>query len=119
MLQRLGEKVSFLVYSADLGESYMFCLDLLLKIFVLDVEMLFQFCQAVGVCDIDASLVEDAQGNGAEALNFLPVNDLTLRLFFDTKGCGAERGFPCAAGHLEPGEIPGGDVGGDKFNLCE
>jgi hypothetical protein len=39
-LQRLGEKVSFLVCSADLGESNIFWLDLLLKIFVLDVEML-------------------------------------------------------------------------------
>jgi hypothetical protein len=61
-LQRLGENVSFLVCSADLGESDMSCLDLLLKIFVLDVEMLAQFCHAVGVCDIDASLVGDAQG---------------------------------------------------------
>jgi hypothetical protein len=56
-LQRLGEKVSVLVCSADLGESDMSCLDVLLKIFVLDVEMLAQFCHAVGVCDIDASLV--------------------------------------------------------------
>jgi hypothetical protein len=39
-LQRLGEKVSFLVCSADLGEADMSCLDLLLKMFVLDVEML-------------------------------------------------------------------------------
>jgi hypothetical protein len=85
-LQRLGEKVSFLVCSAALGESDMSCLDLLLKIFVLDVEMLAQFCHAVGVCDIDASLV---------------VEDL-----------------PCAAELLEPGEIPGGDVGGDKFSHC-
>jgi hypothetical protein len=40
-LQRLGEKVSFLVCSADLGKSDMSCLDLLLKIFQLDVEMYY------------------------------------------------------------------------------
>jgi hypothetical protein len=40
MLQRLGEKVSILVCSADMGEADMSCLDLLLKIFVLDIEML-------------------------------------------------------------------------------
>jgi hypothetical protein len=117
-LQRLGEKVSFLVCSADLGESHMSCLDLLLKIFVLDVEMLAQFCHAVGVCDIYVSLVVDAQGNGADALNLFSVNDLTLRLIVDTMGCAAERGLPCAADLLDPGEIPGGDVGGDKFSLC-
>jgi hypothetical protein len=39
-LQRLGEKVSFLVCSADLGETDMSCLNLLLKIFVLNVEMI-------------------------------------------------------------------------------
>jgi hypothetical protein len=118
-LQRLGEIVSFLVCSADLGESDMSCLDLLLKIFVLDIEMLAQFCHAVGVCDIDASLVVNAQGNGADAVNLFSVNDLTLRIIVDTEGCGAERDLPCAAEILEPGEIPGGDVGvGDKFSLC-
>jgi hypothetical protein len=94
-LQRLGEKVSFLVCSADLGESDMSCLDLLLKIFVLAVEMLAQFCHAVSVCDIDASLVVDAQSNGADALNLFSVNDLTLWLIVDTDGCGAERDLPC------------------------
>jgi hypothetical protein len=59
-LQRLDEKVIFLVCSADLGESDMSCLDLLLKIFALDVEMLAQFCHAVGVCDNHASLVVDS-----------------------------------------------------------
>jgi hypothetical protein len=93
-LQRLDEKVSFLVCSADLGESDMSCLDLLLKVFVLDVEMLAQCCHAVGVCDIDASLVVDAQINGAYALNLFPVFDLTLRLIVDTKGCGAVRDLP-------------------------
>jgi hypothetical protein len=117
-LQRLGEKVSFLVCNADLGESDMSCLDLLLKIFVLDVEMLAQFCHAVGVCDIYASLVVDAQGNGADALYMFSVNDFTLRLIVDTEGCGAGRDRPCAAELLEPGEIPGGDFGGVKFSLC-
>jgi hypothetical protein len=46
-LQRLAEKVSFLVCSADLGESNMSCLDLLLKIFVLDVKMLAHFVTLV------------------------------------------------------------------------
>jgi hypothetical protein len=118
MLQRLGEKVSFLVCSADLGESDISCLNLLLNIFVLDVEMLAQFCHAVGVCDIDASLVVDVQGNGADSLNLFSVNDLTLRRIVDTEGCGAERDLPCAAELLEPGEIPDGDVGGDRFSLC-
>jgi hypothetical protein len=63
-LQRLGELVSFLVCSADLGASDMSCLYLLLKIFVLDVDLLAQFCHAVSACDIDVSLVVDAQGNG-------------------------------------------------------
>jgi hypothetical protein len=117
-LQRLGEKVSILVCSADLGESDMSCLGLLLKIFVIDVEMLAQFCHAAGVCDIDASLVVDAKGNGADVLKLLSVNDLTLRLIVDTKGCGAERDRLCAAEPLELGEIPGGYVGGDKFSLC-
>jgi hypothetical protein len=96
----------------------MSCLDLLLKTFMLDVEMLAQFCHAVGVCDIGASLVVDAQGNGAEALNLFSVNNLTLRLIVDTESCDAERYIPCAAKLSEPGEIPGGDVGGDKFSLC-
>jgi hypothetical protein len=116
-LQRLGEKVSFLVCSADLGEADMSCLELLLKIFVINVEMLAWFCHAVGVCDIDASLGVDSQGNGADALNLFPVNDLTLRLIVDTKGCSAERDLLCTAEPLEAG-IPGGDVGGDKFSLC-
>jgi hypothetical protein len=55
-LQRLGEKVCFLVCSADLGEVDVSCLTLLLEIVVFDVKMLAQFCHAVGVCDIDASL---------------------------------------------------------------
>jgi hypothetical protein len=84
----------------------MSCLDLLLKIFVHKVEMLAQFCHALGVCDIDTSLVVDAQGNGADAVNLFSVNDLTLRLIVDTEGCGAERDPPCAAELLEPGEIP-------------
>jgi hypothetical protein len=117
-IQRLGEKVSFLICGADLGESDMSCLDLLLKIFVLDVEMLAQVCHAVSVCNIDSSLFVDAQGNGADALNFFDVNDLTLRLIVDTEGCGAERDLSCAAELLKPGEIPGDDVGGDKFSLC-
>jgi hypothetical protein len=117
-LQRLGEKIIVLVCSADLSESDVSCLDLLLKIFVLDVEMLAQFCHAVGVCDIDASLVVDAQGNGADALNLFSVYELTLRIIVVTKDCGAERDIPCAAETYELGETPGGDVGGDKFRLC-
>jgi hypothetical protein len=80
-----------------LGKSDMSCLDLLLKIFVLDVEILAQFCHAVGVCDIDAPLVVDSEGNGADALNLFSVNDLTLRLIVDAEGCGAERDHKCAA----------------------
>jgi hypothetical protein len=99
-LQQLGEKVSFFDCSADLGKSDMSCLDQLLKIFVLDVEMLAQFCHAVGVCDIDASIVVDAQGNGADALNLFSVNDLTLRLIVDTQGGGAEWDLPCTAEFL-------------------
>jgi hypothetical protein len=88
----------------------MYCLDLLLKVFVLDVEMLAQFCHTVGVCDIDASLVVDAQGNGADALNLFSVNDLTLRLIVDTESCGAERDLPCAAELVEPGVLPPGPM---------
>jgi hypothetical protein len=49
----------------------MSCLKLLLKIFVLHIEKIAQICRAVGVCDIDASLVVDAQGNCADVLKLI------------------------------------------------
>jgi hypothetical protein len=58
------------------------------------------------MCDIDASLVIDAQGNYADVLNLFPVNDFTLWLVVDAEGCGDERDLPCADEPLEPGEIP-------------
>jgi hypothetical protein len=89
-LQQFGEKVCILVCIADLSGANMSCLNLLLEILVCDVEILASFCHSVGVCDIDTSLVVDAQCNFAYVLNFFPVNDLTLWLIVETESCGAE-----------------------------
>jgi hypothetical protein len=112
--QRLGEGGSFLVYSAYLGEADMSCWRQLCSM----SRCLLSFVTPL-VCAISTHpLLSMLKIIVPMRSTCFPSVISPLRLVVDKMGCGAERDLPCVAEPLKQGEIPGCDVGGDKFSLC-